>query len=43
MGKVLFYTNEIKIGYFIRSAFRALGPYPSGSHLEFRRILIRDV
>jgi len=43
VGKELFYTNEIKIGYFMRSAFQALSSYLSGSPLEFRRILIHDV
>ena len=43
MGKELFYTNEIKIGYFIRSAFQAPSSYLSGSPLVFRCILIHDV
>jgi len=42
VGKELFYTNEIKIGYFMRSAFQAPSSYLSGS-LEFRPILIHDV
>jgi len=43
VGKELFYTNEIKIGYFMRSAFQAPSSYLCGSPLEFRRILIYDV
>ena len=43
MGKELFYTNEIKIGYFIGSAFQAPSSYLSRSPLEFRRILIHDI
>ena len=43
MGKELFYTNEIKIDYFMRSAFQATSAYLSGSPREFRRILIHDV
>ena len=43
MDKELFYTNEIKIGYLIRSAFQALSSYLSGSPLQFRLILIHDV
>ena len=43
MGKELFYTNEIKIDYFMRSPFQAPSAYLSGSPLEFRRILIHDV
>ena len=40
MGKELFSTNEIKIGYFMRSAFQAPSSYLSRSPVEFRRILI---
>ena len=36
MGKELFYTNEIKIVYFIRSAFQAHSSFVFGSPLEFR-------
>ena len=43
MGKELLYTNEIKSGCFMRSAFQAPSSYLSGSPLEFRRILILDV
>ena len=43
MGKELFYTNEIKIGYFMRSAFQAPSSYLSVSPQEFRRIFIHDV
>ena len=43
MGKELFYTNEIKMGHFMRSAFQAPSSYLSGSPLEFRGILIHDV
>jgi len=43
VGKELFYTNEIKIDYFMRSAFPARSAYLSGSPREFRRILIHDV
>jgi len=43
VGKELFYTNEIKIAYFMRSDFQAPSSYLSGSPLEFRRILIHDV
>jgi len=43
MGKELFYTNEIKISYFMRSAFQAPLSYLSVSPLEFRPIVIHDV
>jgi len=43
VGKELFFTNEIKIGYFMRSAFQAPLSYLSRSSLKFRRILIHDV
>ena len=43
MGKELFYTNEIKIGYFTRSGFQALSTDLSGSALEFGPILIANV
>ena len=43
MDKELLYTNEIKIGYFMRSAFETPSSYLSGSPLEFSRILIHDV
>jgi len=43
VGKELFYTNEIKIGYFMRSSFQAPSSYLSGRPLEFRHILIHDV
>jgi len=43
MGKELFYTNEIKIGYFMMSAFQAPSSYLSESRLEFTPILIHDV
>jgi len=41
--KELFYTNEIKIGYFMRSTFQAPSSYLSGSPLEFKHILIHNV
>ena len=45
MGKELFYTNEIKIGYFMSSAsaFQAPSSHLSGSPLVFRCILIHDI
>jgi len=43
VGKELFYTNEIKIAYFIRSVFQATSLYLSWSPLKFRHILIHDV
>ena len=43
MGKELFYTNEIKIGHFMRNACQAPSSYLSASPLEFRGILIHDV
>jgi len=43
VGKELFYTNERKIGCFMRSAFQAPLSYLSGSSVEFRRILIHHV
>jgi len=43
VGKEVFYTNEIKIVYFMRSAFQAPLSYLSVSPVEFRRILIHDV
>jgi len=43
VGKELFYTNELKIAYFMSSAFQAPSLYLSGSPLKFRRILIHDV
>jgi len=41
--KLLFYTNEIKIAYFMRSAFQAPLSYLSAGAREFRHILIHDV
>ena len=43
VGKELFYTNEIKIARFMRSAIQPPSSYLSRSPLEFRRILTHDL
>jgi len=43
VGKEVFYTSAINIGYLMRSAFQAPSLFVFGSPLKFRHKLIHDV